>query len=105
MCLQIYVKRHTGYTVQFIPEAKAFTDAPDNMTYLMKQRRRWMNGGFFGTWRVLVNVHHVLSCRRNSHPWWRQCGMFLFLFYMTTLYLLQFLTVSAIYITIILFFD
>lgn len=31
--------------------------------------------------------------------------MFLFLFYMTTLYLLQFLTVSAIYITIILFFD
>lgn len=31
--------------------------------------------------------------------------MILFLFYLTTLYLLQFLTVSAIFITIILFFD
>ena len=28
MCLQMYIKRDTGYTVQYIPDAKAFTDAP-----------------------------------------------------------------------------
>ena len=86
MCLQIYIKRHTGYMVQFIPDARAFTDAPPNLFILMKQRRRWINGAIFGTWRVLTNFINMLSCRRNSHPWYRQVGMFFFLFYTTTLF-------------------
>lgn len=55
MCLQVYIKEHTGYTVQYIPDAKAFTDGPLNLTVLMKQRRRWMNGALFGTASVIAS--------------------------------------------------
>ena len=36
MCLQVYIKKHDGYTVTYIPDAKAFTDAPPNLMILMK---------------------------------------------------------------------
>lgn len=36
MCLQIYIKKHCGYYLTYIPEAKAFTDAPDNLAVLIK---------------------------------------------------------------------
>jgi len=36
MCLQVYIKNHEGYTVQYIPDAKAFTDGPTSLTVLMK---------------------------------------------------------------------
>lgn len=49
MCLQVYIKMRDGYTVTYIPDAKAFTDAPPSLQVLMKQRRRWMNGALFGT--------------------------------------------------------
>ena len=36
MCLQVYIKKNDGYTVTYIPDAKAFTDAPPNLMILMK---------------------------------------------------------------------
>ena len=36
MCLQVYIKETTGYTVTYIPDAKAFTDGPPSMMVLMK---------------------------------------------------------------------
>ena len=88
MCLQVYIKEHTGYTVQYIPDAKAFTDGPPSLTVLMKQRRRWMNGALFGTASVISNFVHMVSCGRNDHKLWRQILMVLFMIYMITLYLL-----------------
>lgn len=41
MCLQIYIKEHEGYYLTYIPDCKAFTDAPPSVTVLIKQRRRW----------------------------------------------------------------
>ena len=105
MCLQVYIKKETGYTVQYIPDAKAFTDGPQSLTVLMKQRRRWMNGALFGTYKVILNFFAMVSCGRNDHPWWRQLLMLLFMLYLTTLYLLQFLTVGAMFVTIIIFLD
>lgn len=49
MCLQIYIKESERYYLSYVPDAKAFTDAPPNLTTLLKQRRRWMNGSLFGT--------------------------------------------------------
>ena len=71
----------------------------------MKQRRRWMNGALFGTYKVISNIGAMVSCGRNDHPWYRQIGMFFFMIYMTTMYLLQFLTVGAMFVTIMIFFD
>ena len=36
MCLQIYIKEANKYYLTFIPDAKAFTDAPTNLTVLIK---------------------------------------------------------------------
>lgn len=105
MCLQVYIKEHTGYTVQYIPDAKAFTDGPKSLTILMKQRRRWMNGALFGTYKVLANIGAMVSCGRNDHPFCRQLLMVFFMIYMLTLYILQFLTVGAMFVTIIIFYD
>ena len=105
MCLQVYIKEETGYTVQYIPDAKAFTDGPTSLTVLMKQRRRWMNGALFGTYKVIANCPAMVSCGRNDHPWFKQCAMLMFMIYLITLYLLQFLTVGAMFVTIMIFFD
>ncbi len=36
MCLQIYIKENNGYYLTYIPDAKAFTDAPENLSILIK---------------------------------------------------------------------
>jgi chitin synthase len=36
MCLQIYIKRKGGYYLTYVPDAKALTDAPDNLATLIK---------------------------------------------------------------------
>ena len=64
-----------------------------------------MNGALFGTYKVILNTMKMVSCGRNDHPWWRQCLMVLFMLYLVTLYLLQFLTVGAMFITIMVFFN
>lgn len=71
----------------------------------MKQRRRWMNGALFGTYSVIANMPKMVSCGRNDHPWYRQLMMILFMIYLTTLYLLQFLTIGAMFVTIVIFFN
>mmetsp|Transcript_35383 Transcript_35383/g.34416 ORF Transcript_35383/g.34416 Transcript_35383/m.34416 type:complete len:193 (+) Transcript_35383:803-1381(+) len=71
MCLQIYIKKHNRYTLTYVPEAKAFTDAPPSLAVLIKQRRRWMNGALFGTMKVISNMTSMLSCSRTVHPWYK----------------------------------
>jgi chitin synthase len=36
MCLQIYIKKDQSLRIGYVPDAKAFTDAPDSLTVLMK---------------------------------------------------------------------
>jgi len=103
MCLQIYIKEHTGYTVRYIPDAKAFTDAPDSLHVLMKQRRRWMNGALFGTASVIKNTLSMISWSRSDHPWYRQTMMIFFMIYLITLYTLQFVIVGATFSSVLVF--
>ena len=70
---------------------------------LMKQRRRWNNGGLFGYFKLIENMFHMLSCRRNDHPVWRQILLIFFFVYLITLQLLQFVAVGAVMVTIIIF--
>lgn len=104
MCLQVYVKLQDGYTVTYIPDAKAFTDAPSSLMVLMKQRRRWMNGALFGTSQVIRNFLKMIACG-NQHPFLRQVLMVVFMTYLTLLFMLQFFTLGAIFATIIIFYN
>jgi len=64
-----------------------------------------MNGALFGTYKVIANTGAMVSCGRNDHPCCRQILMVFYMIYMITLYLLQFLTVGAMFVTIIIFYD
>lgn len=67
MCLQIYIKEKSGYWLTYVPDAKAYTDAPPNLTVLIKQRRRWMNGALFAAFRVIRNFQSMVGCSRTTH--------------------------------------
>ena len=88
----------------YIPDAKAFTDAPPSLMVLMKQRRRWMNGALFGTAQVIANFGSMISCG-NKHGIVHQLLMFFFMFYLVLLFLLQFFTIGAMFATIIVFYN
>ena len=105
MCLQIYIKKHENYYLTYVPEAKAFTDAPDSLAVLIKQRRRWMNGALFGTFKVIANFINMVSCGRTKHPIVRQFLMFLFMIYFTLNFLFQFFTVGSLYASITIFLE
>ena len=105
MCLAIYIKVNCAYELAYVPDAKAFTDAPPSTLILMKQRRRWMNGAFFGTKKVIANVINMVSCKRTKHGCGKKCMLSFFMFYMTALYTLQFFIVGAMFASIYAFFD
>lgn len=105
MCLQIYIKIGDGNTLAYVPDAKAFTDAPDSMMVLMKQRRRWMNGAFFGTKKVIANFVNMVSCKRTKHGCCSKSLMSVFMFYTTSLFFLQFFIVGAMFASIYAFYD
>lgn len=88
-----------------MPDAKACTDAPDSLTVLMKQRRRWMNGALFGTSKVISNIGSMISFSRNDHPWYRQLMMILFMVYLLSIYLLNYLIIGITFSSIVLFLD
>lgn len=106
MCLQIYIKEEAGYYLTYIPDAKAFTDAPNNLTILMKQRRRWMNGALFAAWRVIINCLNLIGIkRRTDHPFYRSVGMMIFMFYFINNWILQFFVVGSLFLAIKTFFE
>ena len=71
-------------------------DGPPSLSVLMKQRRRWMNGTLFGTFKVVANIGAMVSCGRNDHPWYRQSLMAIFMGQLVFNFLLQFLTLGAL---------
>ena len=90
MCLQIYIKKNSGYYLTYIPDAKAFTDAPTNLTVLIKQRRRWMNGALFAAYRVIGNFRNMVGCSRTTHSCFvcsvpQQLGMMLYMLFFITM--------------------
>lgn len=52
MILYIIVQEGKNYHCSFVPDAKAYTDPPPQLKTLVKQRRRWLNGGFFSNIRI-----------------------------------------------------
>ena len=64
-----------------------------------------MNGAFFGTKKVLGNFVNMISCRRTNHGCIRSLGMFIFLLYQSTLFLLQLFIVGAMFAAIYAFFN
>ena len=103
--MQIYIKEEKGFYLTYIPDAKAFTDAPESLVVLIKQRRRWMNGALFAAWRIIFNFMSMISADNNSrHPYYRRIGMFVYLIYFLGLQIFSLFIVGSFYVSIKFFF-
>ena len=104
MCLQIYIKEKCGYYLTYVPDAKSFTDAPDALSILVKQRRRWNNGSLFAAYRVIANSYNMIAGPKSTHPWYAKIGMLIFMIYFGTMQIFSFFLVGSFYVTTKLFF-
>lgn len=94
MCLEIIAKENCNYILTYIPGCKALTDAPNQLTVLIKQRRRWFNGSMFATFHVLGNM-----CRtwRRADSFWRNIGYMILYAYMLLNMLVSYIIVGLFY--------
>mmetsp|Transcript_16094 Transcript_16094/g.27181 ORF Transcript_16094/g.27181 Transcript_16094/m.27181 type:complete len:451 (-) Transcript_16094:1582-2934(-) len=96
MGLQVYLKEDSGYYHSFIPDAKAYTDAPETLMMLMKQRRRWLNGSLFTALRAIRNLHKMAGFGAG-HSFFRKIGILIYMFYFVPIQLFAFLQVGSYY--------
>ncbi|KAJ2879325.1 hypothetical protein FB639_003115, partial [Coemansia asiatica] len=86
LCFELVAKRKCNYVLRYVKNAKAVTDVPDNLSELISQRRRWLNGSFFAAFYAIVH-------------WWRMAGT------SHSLYRRLLLTIEFLYQTINMIFS
>ncbi|KAJ3303799.1 Chitin synthase, class 2 [Kappamyces sp. JEL0829] len=64
LCFEIFCK---GYFLEYVKQARAETDAPDNLPELIGQRRRWLNGSNFAALNSVVNFKKVWNSSHTSN--------------------------------------
>ena len=57
-------KRNAAWTLEYVKNAKAETDVPNNAAEFISQRRRWMNGSFAATLNALLHWSYIY---RSDH--------------------------------------
>jgi cellulose synthase/poly-beta-1,6-N-acetylglucosamine synthase-like glycosyltransferase len=74
LCFELVAKRNDAWTLHYCKDAIAYTDVPDTLVSLMKQRRRWANGSFFASVYALYNFARILT--ESGHG---ACAKFVFI--------------------------
>lgn len=64
LCFEIITKRNCSWKLQFIKSAYAEVDVPRDMTEMISQRRRWLNGSLF---TIVYIICHAFSIFRSGH--------------------------------------
>jgi len=82
-CFILFTLKDSNYTLKYIPDAIARTDAPELYGEFMLQRRRWINGSNFAMYYNLGIYSKV--CQTKHKLFFRQIFIFfLFLYYFLT---------------------
>lgn len=74
---EIVAKAGHAWRLAYDAGSAAFTDVPDSVGNLVKQRRRWLNGSFFATIYAIYHWARLLPGGGTSHALWQQ-ALFLF---------------------------
>jgi chitin synthase len=69
LCFELVTKRKCHWVLQYVKSSHAETDVPDEISELILQRRRWLNGSFFAAVYALVNAFDVW---RSDHSLMRK---------------------------------
>ena len=78
LCLSLVSKRNNNYTLRYVRKSIAETDVPLNISDLMTQRRRWINGSWFA---LIDSVKKYKTIYESNHSCLRK-----FLFSLQMLY-------------------
>ncbi|KAG0641207.1 chitin synthase-domain-containing protein [Tuber brumale] len=80
LCFELVAKRKANWVLQYVKSSNAETDVPDEMSELISQRRRWLNGSFFAAVYALV---HMFDIWRSDHSMMRKLMFHVEFFYQT----------------------
>ena len=69
LCFELIAKRKSAWVLQYVQSSYAETDIPSEMSELILQRRRWLNGSFFATVYALV---HMFDIWKSDHSFRRK---------------------------------
>ncbi|KAF8244481.1 chitin synthase A [Wilcoxina mikolae CBS 423.85] len=80
LCFELVTKRKSHWVLQYVKSSYAETDVPDEISELIMQRRRWLNGSFFAAVYALV---HAFDVWRSDHSFMRKMMFHVEFFYQT----------------------
>lgn len=78
LCFELVSKRKARWVLQYVKSSVAETDVPAELSELILQRRRWLNGSFFAAMYALV---HAFQIWRSDHSFLRKLMLNIEFFY------------------------
>lgn len=70
LAFEVLAKKNCNWTMHYVKDAIARTDVPTNLTALIAQRRRWLNGSFFAMLFGIMQWYRVYT--QSGHSWLRK---------------------------------
>ncbi|RQM23199.1 hypothetical protein B5M09_001335, partial [Aphanomyces astaci] len=67
LCFELLARKGQRWTMQYVKDAIARTDVPTDLTALIGQRRRWLNGSFFALVYTILNWGRVYTESNHSY--------------------------------------
>ncbi|CAG8506965.1 11619_t:CDS:2 [Cetraspora pellucida] len=74
LCFELVAKRKCSWLLHYVKSSQAETDVPEDVTGLIRQRRRWLNGSFFASFYAISHFYYI---SRSDHSIGRK--MFLYI--------------------------
>ena len=75
MTFSLFIRAGKKYRLRYIPGAMALTDPRVDLISLMKQRRRWNNGGLMASFRIVSRLYKI---KDTKHSCCMKFGMLIF---------------------------
>ena len=95
MTMRIISQHNARWKLKYEPLAAAYTDVPQTMNELMRQRRRWTNGALAANWHAMCQVPRILASGQSV---WHKVKLMIEMLYILCTCALVILSPGTIYV-------
>jgi cellulose synthase/poly-beta-1,6-N-acetylglucosamine synthase-like glycosyltransferase len=95
LCLALISKKNSSYIIRYVKNSVAETDVPDNISTLMSQRRRWINGSWFS---LIDSIRKCSKIYESKHNCCRKIIFSMQMFYYVINILFSWVMVGSFYL-------
>ncbi|KAF0536245.1 glycosyltransferase family 2 protein [Gigaspora margarita] len=74
LCFELVAKRNCTWLLHYVKSSQAETDVPEDVTGLIRQRRRWLNGSFFASFYAISHFYYI---SRSDHSIGRKIFLYI----------------------------